>query len=47
LWGIKLTKKHILGGLITGTVAGITAGLVAGVTMKYTYDKLIHEQQNA
>ena len=28
-----------------GTVAGVTAGAVAGVTMKYTYDKYIHEQQ--
>ena len=28
-----------------GTVAGVTAGVVAGVTMKYTYDKYIHEQQ--
>jgi hypothetical protein len=46
LWGYKTNKEALLGGLITGTVDGITAGLVAGVTMKYTYDKLIHEQQN-
>lgn len=28
-----------------GTAAGISMGPVAGVTMKYAYDKLIHEQQ--
>jgi hypothetical protein len=47
--GIKLTKKHALGGLITGTVAGtvagVVAGLVAGITMRYSYDKFVHEQK--
>ncbi|KKG13050.1 Ig-like domain-containing protein [Methanosarcina sp. 2.H.A.1B.4] len=32
-------------GAAAGVVAGVAAGVVAGVTMKYTYDKYIHEQQ--
>jgi hypothetical protein len=32
-------------GTVAGTVAGIVGGLVAGITLKYTYDKYIHEQQ--
>lgn len=42
---MELTKKHILGGLLMGTIAGVTAGVVAGVTLRFTYDKLIKEQQ--
>lgn len=30
---------------MVGTVAGVAAGFVTGVTMKYTYDKYITEQQ--
>lgn len=43
--GTDLTKRHLLGGLFVGTVAGVVVGLVAGVTLKYTYDKYIKEQQ--
>ncbi|AKB28860.1 hypothetical protein MSSAC_2506 [Methanosarcina siciliae C2J] len=32
-------------GTVAGTVAGIVGGLVAGITLKYTYDKYIQEQQ--
>jgi hypothetical protein len=43
-----MTRKHIFGGIlvgsVTGVVAGVVAGIVAGVTMRYGYDKYIHEQ---
>lgn len=32
-------------GSVAGTAAGIVGGLVAGITLKYTYDKYIQEQQ--
>jgi hypothetical protein len=28
-----------------GSAGGVLAGLIAGITLKYGYDKLIHEQQ--
>jgi len=28
-----------------GSAGGILAGLIAGITLKYGYDKLIHEKQ--
>jgi len=28
-----------------GSAGGVLAGLIAGITLKYTYDKLIHEKQ--
>jgi len=47
-----LTKKNIAGGLLAGGVAGTTAGaaagiaagVIAGVTLKYTYDRHIHDK---
>jgi len=43
-----MTKKHIFEGLlvgsVTGVVAGVVAGIFTGVTMRYGYDKYIHEQ---
>jgi hypothetical protein len=50
---MKLTKKEIAGGLagglaggvLVGAVAGIAAGVAAGLTMKYAYDKYVHEEQ--
>ncbi len=50
---MELTKKEIAGGLagglaggmLVGAVAGVAAGIAAGVTMKYAFDKYVHEEQ--
>lgn len=42
---MKLTTKHLFGGLLVGSASGVLAGLIAGITLKYGYDKLIHEKQ--
>lgn len=48
-----MTKKEVAGGLVgglaggalIGAVAGVAAGVAAGLTMKYAYDKYVHEEQ--